>query len=90
MVDVVLKGLWVLYRINKDEGEESLSLLAFRRDVFNAFFLKYSKEGRLSLSHLGIRNIPSDICYDGKKHYQVQSENKAGLRCVKRTIDPSR
>ena len=28
MVDVVIQGVWVLYRINKDKGDESLSLLA--------------------------------------------------------------
>ena len=28
MVDVVIQGVWVLYRINKDKGNESLSLLA--------------------------------------------------------------
>ena len=40
MVDVVLKGVRVLYRINKDEGE-SMPLLPFRKDVVNAIFLKY-------------------------------------------------
>ena len=35
MVDVVLQGVWVLYRIIKDEGAGSLSLLAFQRDVVN-------------------------------------------------------
>ena len=76
MVDVVLQGALVLYRINKDEGDESLPLLTFRRHIVNAIFLKYSKEGRLSSSHLGIRNIPSDVCYDDTKHYQVQSEHR--------------
>ena len=37
MVDVVLKGVWVLYRINKDEGE-SMPLLPFRKDVVNTIF----------------------------------------------------
>ena len=73
MVDVVIQGAWVLYRINKDKGYESVPFLAFRRHVVNVIFLKYSKEGRLSSSHLGI-NIPSDVCYDDTKHYQVQSE----------------
>ena len=76
MIDVVLQGAWVFHRINKDEGDESLLLLARRRHVVNAIFLKYSKEGRLSSSHLGIRNIPSDVCYDDTKHYQVQSEHR--------------
>ena len=58
MVDVVLQFLWILYRINIDEGEKSLPLLAFRRDFVSAIFLKYSEEGRLSSSHVGIRNIP--------------------------------
>ena len=44
MVDVVLQGVRALYRINKDENVESLSLLGFRRDVFSVFFLIYSKE----------------------------------------------
>ena len=61
MVDVVLQGVWVLYHVNKDEGDESQALLAFRRDFVNATFLKYSKEGRLSSSHVGIQNIPSDF-----------------------------
>ena len=53
-----------MYRINKDEGEESLPLLAFQRLAGNVIFLKYSKEGRLSSRHVGIRNIPSDISYN--------------------------
>ena len=76
MVDVVLQGARVLYCINKDEGDESLPFLVFWRHIVNAIFLKYSKEGRLSSSHVGIRNIPSDVCYDVTKHYQVQSEHK--------------
>ena len=58
MVGVIFQGAWVLYRINKDEGDESLPLLVFQRDVVNAIFLKYSKLGRLFSSHIGIRNIP--------------------------------
>ena len=76
MVDVVLQGVWILYRINKDEVDVSLPLLAFRRDVVNATFLKYSKEDRLSSSNIGIRNIPLDVCYDDTKHYQVQPEHR--------------
>ena len=63
----------VLYRINKDEGNESLHFLVFWRHIVNAVFLKYSKEGSLSLSssHAGIRNIPSDICPGVTKHYHI-------------------
>ena len=69
--------MWVLYRINKDESDdESLPLQTFLRDVIHAIFLKYSKNSRLSPNHVGIRNIPSDICYDDTKHYQVQSEHR--------------
>ena len=75
MVDVILQGAWVLYDINKDERDESLPLRAFRRRAVNAIFLKTSKEGKLSSSHLGIRDIPSDVCYDDTKH-QMQSEYK--------------
>ena len=66
----------VLYCINKDKDDEDLPLLAFRRDVVNAKFLKYSKESKLSSSHVGIQNIPSHVCYNDTKHYQVKSEHK--------------
>ena len=84
-VDVVLQGVWVLYHIS-NEDDEYLSLLSFWRDLVNAIFLKHSKEDRLSSSHVGIRNIPSDVCYINTK-YQVQSENKAGVKCVKKILD---
>ena len=84
-VDVVLQGVWVLYHIS-NEDDEYLPLLSFWRDVVNAIFLKHSKEDRLSSSHVGIRNIPSDVCYNNTK-YQVQSENKAGVKCVKKILD---
>ena len=68
MVDVVLQGAWVLYCIKKDKGNEFLPLLASRRDAANAIFLEHSKEGKLSQSHIGIPNIPSDVCYDDTKY----------------------
>ena len=42
VIDVVFQGAWVLYRINKDEDDESLPLLAFQKHVVNTIFLKYS------------------------------------------------
>ena len=68
MVDGAIQGAWVLFRIKKDKADESLPLLAFRTHVVNVIFLKYWKEDRFSSSHLGIRNISSDICYDDTKH----------------------
>ena len=44
-----------------------MPFLAFRRDVINAIFLEYSKEVKLSPSHIRIQNIPSDVCYDDAK-----------------------
>ena len=64
MVDVILHGAWVLYYINQDKEDESLPLLAFRRDVIKAIFLQYSKKGKLSSSRIEIRKIPSGVCYD--------------------------
>ena len=69
MVDVALQNARMLYRINKDEFDEFLSLLDFRKDVVSAIFLKPSKEGRSSSSHVGIQNVPSDVYYDATKHY---------------------
>ena len=59
----------------RNEDDESLSLLTFRRDVANAIFLKYSKESRSSLIYVGIRIV----LYDDTKHYQVPFEKQ--LRC---------
>ena len=54
MVDVVPQNAWILYRSNKDEGDESrLALLAFQKDLVNVIFLKCSKKDKSSLSHVG-------------------------------------
>ena len=91
--DIVLQGVWVLYRINNDEGDETQPLLAFWKDVVSATFLKYWKEGRLSTRHVGLRNISSDVWYNDTKYYQVQSDTGVfktpsnilqGLFCVNR------
>ena len=59
LFDVVLQNMLVLNCINKDAFDESLPLLAFQRDIINAIFLKYSKEGRLFLSPVRIQNTVS-------------------------------
>ena len=60
----------------------SLPLLAFRRDVDNAIFLKYSNQGRsFEIFHqTPVMTIIQNIsrCY---------LKNKAGVRCAKRTPD---
>ena len=48
MVDVVFQNAWVMYHINKDEGDESLPLLA-------CTFSKIFKGSQIS---------PSDVCYE--------------------------
>ena len=53
MASVVLQKRRVC-RNNKDEGSESLSILVFVGDGVNIIFMKYSKEGRSSSSHVGI------------------------------------
>ena len=45
---VVLQNTWVLYRINKDEGDESLHRLAFRRNEWNADHSRVMQELRVS------------------------------------------
>ena len=75
MVDVVLWGVWVLYCINHDEGDES-DLSGFSKRFCQCNFSEICKESRLSSRHVGVRNIPSDVSYDDKKHYQVLSENR--------------
>ena len=62
-------------------GRRWVSSSAFWR-VVTATFLKYLREGRLSSNHAGIRNIPSDVCYDGKKTLPEAVCEKQG-RCDK-------
>ena len=76
MVEVVLQCVWVLYHINKDEGDESLPFSSFSKRCCQCNLYENSKESRLSSSHEGIRNIRSDVCYDDTKYYQVQSEHR--------------
>ena len=64
------------YCIILTRSDESMPFLAFERDVASAIFLKYSKEGRVSSSHVRIRNISLDVCLDDTKNLQVQSEHK--------------
>ena len=75
LLDVVLQNVWMLYCINKDKGDESLPLLAFERDVVSAISLKNLKGARSLSSHVGIRNVLSNVCDDDNtKHFQVPSE----------------
>ena len=83
MVDAILQGAWVLYRFNKDEGDESLPLLIFRRHVVNEIFLKNLKEGRLSSSHIGIQNISSDVCYADTKNFKVHTRNQNTFKHIR-------
>ena len=48
MIDVVLQNAWVLYDINKDEGDESLPLL-------DCNFFKILKKNQ---------NVSSDVFYE--------------------------
>ena len=57
-----------------------MSLCLFNLLEEMLFFLKYSKEGRLSSSYVGIRNVSSDICYDDTKHYQKNNLNTGVFR----------
>ena len=61
------------------------SHLAFRRDAINAAFLKYSKEDRSSLRHVGNWNVPSNDCYDDTKHYLVPSEKPSSCKVCKKS-----
>ena len=47
-VDVVGQNVWILYCINKDEDDESLSFLVFERGVVSAMRCCKSKDNRSS------------------------------------------
>ena len=82
MADVVLHGVRILYHINKDEGDESLPFLVIWRHFVNAIFLKYLKEGTLSLTDVGNRNTPLDVCDDVTRNITRGKLNTGALRTI--------
>ena len=60
MVDVVIQGAWVLHRIKKDKGNESLPLLVFQRQFVHLNFLKF--KGRQIFLELFRNSIYPIIC----------------------------
>ena len=51
-----------------------------------SIFLIYSKKGRSALSHEGIQNFPSDVCYE-VAHYQVPFKKQGLCKTAKITSD---
>ena len=76
MVAVVIQGARVLYRINKDEGDESLPFYSFLKTYCPCNFSETFKERQIILEPCSIRNIPSYVFYDVTEHYQVQSQHR--------------
>ena len=56
--------------INKDEGNESLSLLGFEKNAINAIFINCFKENLVSSSYVEIQSISLDIFYDDINIYR--------------------
>ena len=54
MVDFVFRMSGYCIEKKKKEGNESLSLIGFGRNVVSPVFVKYSKEDRLSASQVEI------------------------------------
>ena len=57
----------MFYRINKDEGDESLALPALSKRCCQCNFSEIF--GIVSSSQVGITIYPIDHCYDDTKHY---------------------
>ena len=75
IVEIVFQGAWVLYRINKYKGDESLLLLAFWRHD-NSNFFEIFKGTKIILEPFKNSKYAIRCCYDDTKHYQVQSEHR--------------
>ena len=73
MIDVVLQNAWVLYDINKDEGDESLPLLACN------FSKIFKKKKKIRMSHrMSVMRWHITRCH---------LKDKASVRCEKITSD---
>ena len=77
MIDVAIQNAWILNRINRAEGDTNYSLLAFRREIVNSIFLKYSNDNinKRKMSWVSVKNVPDVVHLDKIKHYQVPSNN---------------
>jgi len=88
MVDVAVQNAWILHRINRAEGDPNYSLLAFRREIVNAIFLKYSNDvvSKRRMSWVSVRNVPDDVRLDEIKHYQVPSDKQGRCKVCKKKL----
>ena len=86
MVDVALQNTWILHRVNKEDSDSSYSLSAFRWEVVNALFLKYSSENpsKRNLSYIAIKDVPSDVPFNDARHYRVPSEKQGRCKVCKK------
>ena len=89
LVDVILQGMWVLYRTNKGEDNETLPLLVFRRDVANTFFSEIFKGKQIILEPCKDSKYPMRCLLWWYKTLPgaIWVKNQAGLKCAKTTLN---
>ena len=88
MVDVVLQCVWVLYHINKVEGDESLLLLAFQRDVANVRDVSGMADDPRAMLEFEISHHMFVMMAQNISRYNLK--NKVGVRYANRTLDAAR
>ena len=83
MVYAALQNARMLYCINKNEGDESLSF-SFLKKYCQCHFPEIFKVRQVISSHAGIWNAPSDVCDDDTKHYMVPSKKQGRCKVCKK------
>lgn len=85
LLDVAMQNAWLIYRLTNAAKHRPLDQLEFRRDICNAYFMKYKLErpavGRLSGRPKPLdARVPNDVRHDGKDHYMASSHTQR--RCA--------
>lgn len=78
MPDIAIQNAWLLYRMTPSYQQKKLDLLAFRREIANVYFRRYSVRQQLG-RHID-HHPCNDLRYDGLDHVVVPCEKQR--RCA--------
>ena len=91
-IDMVISNAWVLYRQNKKQDQESMSLLAFRREIATILLLKFRYLGKATRSERprgqfvsASKRVKVDIRFDHVDHYQSKMDTQKRCGVCKKT-----
>ena len=87
---MIVQNAWSIYRQYKAPEDEDHDLLSFRREIVNAYFMKYKQQNvaveRTSSKVTG-NKVPIDVQFIGYYHYQDDTgRNRRCAVCKRSTL----